>query len=118
MSDFDSIDYRYRPYSLSVQAVQLTLENAAEVAVWCGGRVVELHYEPRFVELFLPMGDESSVVYEGTWVVREMLHGFPVFELYDTEQFRETYRPMVEKTGTPWPAQTAPIPTPHLETGL
>lgn len=114
MSDFDSAEYRYRPWSLTAQAVQLTLENAAEVAEWCGGLVTEMLPSHEWAEVKVPCWDVTRPAHPGNWVVKES----DAFEVYDTEEFREHYRAIHLPPATDWPQEDPPKPAVGAETGL
>lgn len=64
----------YRKKPVEVQAVQLTQENAEEVAIWCGGQIVtEIDTQDdskRYAGINLPTLEGVTRVSEGDYVVK------------------------------------------------
>lgn len=114
MTDFDSPEYRYRPHALAVQAVQVTMDNAREVAEWCNGHVFEFHPATEEVSLTVFADDPYAQAHHGDWVVKYA----GKWTVLDTEEFRLQYRPLREQAATTWGTETGPIPAPRLGTGL
>lgn len=63
---------RYTHVPLFVEAVQVTVENMAEVAVWCNGSVLTDENGKNFVKavVFRPNHERQTRAYVGDWVLK------------------------------------------------
>ena len=104
---------RYRKKPVEIEAMQLTRENVAEVAAWCGGRVVE---DPKpsdptdvYVALDIPTLEgvmRAETFHSSTWDGRRYRGGDFVIrgvqgEFYPCKPdiFDATYEPVPEPEG-------------------
>jgi hypothetical protein len=80
---------KYRHIPVEVEAIQLTKENAEEVAAWCGGHIIEevnpADHEDVYVGINFPTLDGNKRISEGQMLVRSsaghfMVHNAGFFE--------------------------------------
>ncbi|MFI6979329.1 hypothetical protein ACIBSV_12185 [Embleya sp. NPDC050154] len=77
---------RYRHRALEIEAAQVTIDQAREVAVWCGGAPWGTDDAP---EVWIDTSEGERVASTGAWIIRE---SGTYRVLYDVE-FRALYEP-------------------------
>lgn len=79
--------YNRKPFT--VEAVQITVDNMAEVAEWCGGEVIlEQHKNGRLVQYIKvdvnkPISERQTKAYVGDWILK----GRGGFKCYSKKAF-------------------------------
>lgn len=83
-----------------VEAVRVTTTNLAEIAEWCGGRVVETRgYEPGRCHVQVPAGPDGKAIaraHVGNWVT--CLDRMRSFRVYKEKSFLEAFRGIMSDT--------------------
>jgi hypothetical protein len=84
--------YQRKPFV--IEAVQVTLENFAEVVKWCGGnlRKDELHRPYIKIEVRRAANTKQTMAYEGDWVLRATTG----FRVYTDFAFHKSFEPTTE----------------------
>jgi len=85
---------RYRPRPVEIEAVQLTADNAIDVAQWCGGIAEVTATDPERPVLRIPTSAGTFDLAVGDYLIR--LDGHRPFERRDAIEFEHEFEPVPE----------------------
>lgn len=91
---------RYNRKTFTVEAIQVTPENMADVAKWCGGEIRSdankegnLSRDYIKVDVKNPLRDKQTMAFLGCWVLKS---GRNVFKVYTNASFNKSFEARAE----------------------
>lgn len=76
-----------------VDAVQVTAENMAEVAAWCGGKILADKQAKSFIKVHVlkAITESQTTAYVGDWVLKSV--GDNILKVYTAKAFAKAFVP-------------------------